>query len=71
MVSALLKAGILCSLRFDAVGESGHQLVEHLVADETARIGGEAILRIDARHVTISLRILELIFTFFIGKLFD
>jgi len=52
MVSALLKAGIPCSLRFNAVGESGHRLVEQLVADETAkRIGGEAVLRIDARHV--------------------
>ncbi|KAG2042791.1 subunit 17 of mediator complex-domain-containing protein [Suillus americanus] len=45
MVSALLKAGIPSSLRFDAVGESGHQLVEHFVANETAtRIGGEALL---------------------------
>ncbi|KAG1752739.1 subunit 17 of mediator complex-domain-containing protein [Suillus paluster] len=45
MVSALLKAGIPSSLRFDAVGESGHQLVEHLVADQTPRrIGGEALL---------------------------
>lgn len=51
MVSALLKAGIPSSLRFDAVGESGHQLVEHLVANETARkIGGEALLRIDVRQ---------------------
>ncbi|KAG1732327.1 hypothetical protein EDD22DRAFT_982535 [Suillus occidentalis] len=49
MVSALLKAGIPSSLRFDAVGESGHQLVEHFAANETARrIGGEALLRIDA-----------------------
>ncbi|KAG1892399.1 subunit 17 of mediator complex-domain-containing protein [Suillus subluteus] len=45
MVSALLKAGIPSSLRFDAVGESGHQLVEHFAANETARrIGGEALL---------------------------
>ncbi|KAG1755640.1 subunit 17 of mediator complex-domain-containing protein [Suillus lakei] len=51
MVSALLKAGIPSSLRFDAVGESGHQLVEHLIANETARrIGGEALLRIDVRQ---------------------
>lgn len=52
MVSALLKAGIPSSLRFDAVGESGHQLVEHFAANETARrIGGEALLRIDVRQV--------------------
>ncbi|KAG1833319.1 subunit 17 of mediator complex-domain-containing protein [Suillus variegatus] len=45
MVSALLKAGVPSSLRFDAVGESGHQLVEHFAANETARrIGGEALL---------------------------
>ncbi|KAG2367329.1 subunit 17 of mediator complex-domain-containing protein [Suillus spraguei] len=51
MVSALLKAGIPSLLRFDAVGESGHQLVEHFVAHETSRrIGGEALLRIDVRH---------------------
>ncbi|KIK48933.1 hypothetical protein CY34DRAFT_518618 [Suillus luteus UH-Slu-Lm8-n1] len=51
MVSALLKAGIPSSLRFDAVGESGHQLVEHFAANETARrIGGEALLRIDVRE---------------------
>ncbi|OAX36195.1 hypothetical protein K503DRAFT_858151 [Rhizopogon vinicolor AM-OR11-026] len=51
MVFSLRKASIPCSLRFDAVGESGHQLVEHLVADETGRrIGGEAVLRIDARE---------------------
>lgn len=51
MVSALLKAGVPSSLRFDAVGESGHQLVEHFAANETARrIGGEALLRIDVRQ---------------------
>lgn len=51
MVSALLKAGIPSSLRFDVVGESGHQLVEHFAAKETARrIGGEALLRIDVRQ---------------------
>ncbi|KAG2077367.1 hypothetical protein BDR04DRAFT_1132147 [Suillus decipiens] len=45
MVSALHKAGIQSLLRFDAVGESGHQLVEHFIASETARrIGGEALL---------------------------
>lgn len=54
MVSALLKAGVPSSLRFDAVGESGHQLVEHFAANETARrIGGEALLRIDVRQVAI------------------
>jgi mediator of RNA polymerase II transcription subunit 17 len=52
MVSALLKAGIPSLLRFDVVGESGHQLVEHFAAKETARrIGGEALLRIDVRQV--------------------
>jgi mediator of RNA polymerase II transcription subunit 17 len=61
MVSALRKTGIPCSLRFDGVGESGHQLVGHLVADETGRrIGGEALLRIDARQVTVSCASLDI-----------
>ncbi|KAH7926755.1 hypothetical protein BV22DRAFT_1086233 [Leucogyrophana mollusca] len=51
MGRALLNAGIPCTLRFDPVGESGDQLINQFLAENNSRrLGGEAILRIDERH---------------------
>ncbi|KIJ70515.1 hypothetical protein HYDPIDRAFT_172315 [Hydnomerulius pinastri MD-312] len=51
MVSALHRAGVPCTLRFDPVGEAGQNLQRRLTADDALRrVGGEALLRIDDRQ---------------------
>ncbi|KAG6868512.1 hypothetical protein C0993_001613 [Termitomyces sp. T159_Od127] len=50
MVAALSIVGIKASLRFNPVGETGHQLVQLLESSSGKVIGGEAVLRIDNRH---------------------
>ena len=50
MVAAFHHAGVSCTLRFDAVGETGQHLQRRLgISDPSLRIGGEALLRIDDR----------------------
>ncbi|KAF8591510.1 hypothetical protein K439DRAFT_1650745 [Ramaria rubella] len=47
---ALSRAGVPSKVRFNAVGETGMQLVDHLRGEDRSRIGGDAILRVDNRH---------------------
>ena len=50
MVSALVHAGVPCTLRFHPVGETGQSLQRRLTGENVLkRIGGEALLRIDER----------------------
>ncbi|EIN10368.1 hypothetical protein PUNSTDRAFT_65442 [Punctularia strigosozonata HHB-11173 SS5] len=48
---ALQSAGIPCTSRFVAAGESGEQLVKLLESYSPLKIGGETLLRIDNRQV--------------------
>lgn len=51
LTSALRSAGVPCTLRFDAVGETGQYLQRRLITgDSSLRVGGEALLRIDDRQ---------------------
>jgi mediator of RNA polymerase II transcription subunit 17 len=50
MGSALTAVGILSALRFEPVGGTGQGLVDLLDAHDDRALGGEAVLRIDARH---------------------
>lgn len=50
MERALGAAGVPSSLRFNAVGDSGKELVQLLNEDSAQKIGGEAVLRIDNRY---------------------
>ncbi|KAF9247092.1 subunit 17 of mediator complex-domain-containing protein [Melanogaster broomeanus] len=51
MVTALKRAGVSCTLRFDPVGEAGQSLQSRLTADSALnRAGGEALLRVDDRQ---------------------
>jgi len=43
-------AGIQCALRFDPVGETGHQLIQSFGENNAKVIGGEVVLRIENRH---------------------
>lgn len=53
MVSALAHAGVLCTLRFHPVGETGQSLQRRLTGENALkRIGGEALLRIDERYLS-------------------
>jgi mediator of RNA polymerase II transcription subunit 17 len=50
MASALKRAGVPCTLRFDPVGEAGQSLQNRLTTDSALRkVGGEALLRLDDR----------------------
>ena len=51
MEQALQRIGVPSQVRFDAIGETGKQLVDHLRGDDWSRIGGDAILRVDNRFV--------------------
>lgn len=55
MVRALRQAGIPASVDFEAVGESGEQLVAFFQSDTPAKIGGGSLFRIDNQWVTLSL----------------
>ncbi|KAL4075817.1 subunit 17 of mediator complex-domain-containing protein [Scleroderma citrinum] len=51
IVAAFHHAGVSCTLRFDAVGETGRHLQQRLaIGDPSLRLGGEALLRIDDRQ---------------------
>jgi mediator of RNA polymerase II transcription subunit 17 len=50
-VRALSMAGIQCALRFDPVGETGHQLIQSFGENNAKVIGGEVVLRIENRYV--------------------
>ncbi|KIK95587.1 hypothetical protein PAXRUDRAFT_32897 [Paxillus rubicundulus Ve08.2h10] len=51
MASALKRAGVSCTLRFDTVGEAGQSLQNRLTTDSALRrVGGEALLRLDDRQ---------------------
>ncbi|KAF8843129.1 hypothetical protein BDN67DRAFT_924851 [Paxillus ammoniavirescens] len=51
MASALKRAGVSCTLRFDPVGEAGQSLQNRLITDSALRrVGGEALLRLDDRQ---------------------
>jgi mediator of RNA polymerase II transcription subunit 17, fungi type len=50
-VRALSMVGILSTLRFDPVGETGRQLIQFFNENNTKIIGGEAVLRIENRYV--------------------
>jgi len=49
-VQALRAIGVDMTLRFDAIGENGAQVIASLLEDTRSKLGGEAILRIDQRH---------------------
>jgi mediator of RNA polymerase II transcription subunit 17, fungi type len=49
MEQALARAEVPSKIRFNAVGETGTQLVDHLCGEDRSRIGGDAILRVDNR----------------------
>lgn len=55
MVVALTIAGIPSTFRFEAVGETGRQLVRLFELNGSKAIGGEAVLRIDNRYANSSL----------------
>lgn len=42
--------GILSTLRFDPVGETGNQLIQSFNDNTSKVIGGEAVLRIENRY---------------------
>lgn len=46
---AMSRAGVPSKVRFNAVGETGMQLVGHLCGEDRSRIGGDAILRVNNR----------------------
>ncbi len=48
-VQALRAIGVDVTLRFDAIGENGVQVIASLLEDTRSKLGGEAILRIDQR----------------------
>lgn len=51
MMGVLSKAGVTSTLRFDAVGESGKELLRLLDEDGSwSVVGGEAVLRIEKRY---------------------
>jgi mediator of RNA polymerase II transcription subunit 17 len=50
-VGALSVAGIQSALRFDPVGETGHQLIQSFGENNATVIGGEVVLRIENRYV--------------------
>jgi len=49
MDQALSRAGVPSKVRFNAVGETGMQLVNHLRGEDRLRIGGDAMLRVNNR----------------------
>jgi mediator of RNA polymerase II transcription subunit 17 len=51
-VSALATVGIPSKMRFNAVGETGDQLVQMLLLNTSKSIGGQAVLKIDNRFVS-------------------
>jgi mediator of RNA polymerase II transcription subunit 17, fungi type len=51
MGQALSQAGVSSKVRFNAVGETGTQLVDFLRGEDHSRIGGDAVLRVDNRLV--------------------
>lgn len=57
MERALDVAGVPSSLRFNAVGESGKELVKLLDEVSVQKIGGEAVLRIDDRYACFCCRL--------------
>ncbi|KAK0206681.1 subunit 17 of mediator complex-domain-containing protein [Desarmillaria ectypa] len=50
IITALTLAGIASTLRFQPVGEVGHELVNLLDSCHVKSVGGQCILRIDRRH---------------------
>jgi len=54
VVQALTAVGIPSTLRFDPVGEIGRELVNLFDEKDSKIIGGEAVLRIDNRCVSLS-----------------
>lgn len=48
-VQALRAIGVDVTLRFNAIGENGAQVIASLLEDTRSKLGGEAILRIDQR----------------------
>ena len=50
-VKALSTVGILSTLRFNPVGETGYQLIQSFGEDNAKVIGGDAVLRIENRYV--------------------
>ena len=51
MGQAMSQAGVPSKVRFNAVGETGTQLVDFLRGEDHSRIGGDAVLRVDNRSV--------------------
>jgi len=51
MDKALVRAGITSKIRFNAVGETGMQLVDFLRGEDRVRIGGDALFRVNNRSV--------------------
>ena len=52
VVAALRLAGVSTKVHYDPVADSGETLVASLWSDKATSIGGDALLRIDDRHVT-------------------
>jgi mediator of RNA polymerase II transcription subunit 17 len=56
IMKALLSAGIPTIIRFNAVGDCGEYIVKLVTDNTTQRVGGDAMLRIDERSLSISCR---------------
>lgn len=53
MGQAMSRAGVPTKVRFNAIGETGAQLVDFLRGEGLgSRIGGDAVLRVDNRQVS-------------------